>query len=763
MPAQRSVSELRVRVSDAAGQPVPDASIDVRGDATQVARKVVADSYGRVVVGALPVGAYLLEARFQGFQPTRQLVTLSSELPVAVELRLEVAPIQTSVVVSETGTLLNTARPGLVHFLGDETLRDRRGSLPSRAVLDLIDTQPGWLLEANGVLHPRGAEYDVQYVIDGIPIFDNRSPAFVPAFSVEDFQSLNVMTGGYAAEYGRKLGGVIEATTRRDRRPGLHGATGIQGGSFETLAGFANVQYGWRKAVLGLSGEGMRTNRYLDPPVERNFSNRGSGGGVGARLEFDPRAGDRLRFSARRKRVGFLVPNDLLQEAAGQRQDRTGEETMGQAAYQHVFSANALADVRVMGRDVSAGLWSNSLSTPIQPSQRRGFREAYLNGSVSLHRGRHDIKMGAEAIFASLNERFDYRITAYEVQGVEFFDDDTPERFAFAARAKSREQSAFVQDQIRFGNLIVNAGVRWDRYSLLVKESTWSPRLGVAWNIAPAGLILRASYDRVFQTPAIENILLSGSDAVLAVGEEGVRLPLKPARGNFFEAGFSKTLGRYVRLDAAAYRRNIRNFADDSVLLNTGISFPIAFERGEIYGYEAKIEVPRWGRFSGFASYANMMGRAKLPIAGGLFLEEDEAALINASGTFAVTQDQRNTVRSRWRYQLYPRLWLAAAGQYGSGLPVELEGGNDENLARLQYGQAVLDRVNMSRERVRPNFSVDLSAGADVLKRERLNVRVQTDVFNVGNRLNVINFAGLLSGTAIATTRNVSLRLHAEF
>ena len=37
------------------------------------------------------------------------------------------------------------------------------------------------------------------------------------------------------------------------------------------------------------------------------------------------------------------------------------------------------------------------------------------------------------------------------------------------------------------------------------------------------------------------------------------------------------------------------------------------------------------------------------------------------------------------------------------------------------------------------------------------------DIFNLTDRLNVINFAGLLSGTAVAPRRTVAIRLHAGF
>ncbi len=48
-------------------------------------------------------------------------------------------------------------------------------------------------------------------------------------------------------------------------------------------------------------------------------------------------------------------------------------------------------------------------------------------------------------------------------------------------------------------------------------------------------------------------------------------------------------------------------------------------------------------------------------------------------------------------------------------------------------------------------------------KHEKKFLRLQADVTNVTNRLNVINFAGLLSGTAVAAPRWAAVRLHFEF
>jgi outer membrane receptor for Fe3+-dicitrate len=380
-----------------------------------------------------------------------------------------------------------------------------------------------------------------------------------------------------------------------------------------------------------------------------------------------------------------------------------------------------------------------------------------------MHHGINDFKFGTDLLVRSISEQFSYQLVAFQVNGTPIFDPDTPPSFFFANRRQDREQGVYLQDQIRYHSLTINAGVRWDHYRLMLDEQAVSPRLAVAWQVPGAGLVLRASYDRAFQTPAIENLLLASSASLLALNNAGLILPVRPSRGNFYEAGLGKSLFGHLRLDGSYYRRSIRNFADDDLLLNTGISFPIAFANATIYGFEAKLEIPQWGRVSGFVSYTNMLGVGRLPITGGLFLDDNSASLLQSDEQFPVTQDQRNTARARFRYQVMPRLWVAAGAEYGSGLPVELRGGSDLGVLQQQYGQAVLDRVNFDRGRVRPSFSLDFSAGAELWKHERRSMRVQADISNLTNRLNVINFAGLFSGTAVAPPRWGAVRFQFEF
>ena len=757
--AQTEAGELRITVTDPTGLPLP-ASVDLASEANQFKRTYHCGPDGRVSAKRLPFGLYRFEVRLEGFSALAEIIDIHSAIPSERRVTLGVAAIETTMVVSDAQTLLDPSRTGSINRIGADALAGRPASLPGRSVIDLIDMEPGWLLEAGGVLHPRGSEYQTQFVVDGIPLTDNRSPGFAPEIAADDVQSMTVMTAGYPAEFGRKLGGVIEVTTTRDSRPGFHGKAELSGGSFSTSEGYVQGQYGWGHNTLSLSSSGAQTDRFLDPPVERNFTNHGTSSSFVGHYESDLNDSNRIGFILRRQESRFLVPDEMVQQLAGQRQDRNDFETAGTFSYQHIFSPTVVGDLRVTGRDTSANLWSNPLSTPILAWQQREYREQFVKASISVHAGRQEFKFGGEGDFASIHENFNYLISNSQA-----FDPGTPPRFAFRDFAHDREQSLFAQDQIRLGAWTVSAGLRFDHYRLVVSEGAASPRLGVAYYWRRANIVFHASYDRVFQTPAVENLLLASSPAVDVLNDNVLRLPVKPSIGNFYEAGFSKGLFGKLRLDANYFVRNVSNFADDDVFLNTGVSFPIAFQSARIHGVETKLEIPHWGRLSGFLSYSNQVGIGYLPVAGGLFLGDDAVGALGAAGGFPISQDQRNTARTRFRYQAAPRLWVAAGGTYGSGLPVEFAG--DPATALEQYGQRIVDRVNFSAGRVRPSFSLDASVGIDVWNhektREKNSVKFQADVMNLTNRLNVINFAGLFSGTAIAAPRSFGLRLTAEF
>src|SRR5712671_1798824 len=755
--AQRLRGELRLEVHDPHGAAVSPAG-ELISEANGIRRTFVAGPEGRYVAQDLPFGVYQLSLQAEGFAPWSDFVEIRSEVPVRVAVTLGVAPVTTQVQVNDSATLVDPYATGTLYSIGRQAIEEHAAAQPGRELLDMVAEQPGWVYEANGVLHPRGSEYDVQFVVDGLPLTQNRSPAFAPSFDAGEVESLRVLTASFPAEYGRKLGGVVEVTTKKDVPAGWHGRFDAGGGSFSTLNGAAGLSYAREAERFSVGGEGFRTDRYLDPPVLGNYTNRGNAAGFSASYERDFSTSDRLRVSVMHNVVRFLVPNELVQQQAGQRQDIQNTETSGQIYFQHTISPELFLSFSGSVRDSSATLASNAQATPVVVSQDRGYREGYARADLAGHHGHHDWKTGVDGIFSPVHEALQYAITDPTQ-----FDPGTQLNFSFPYQQKwDVEPSIYVQDQMRLGRWNVSAGLRFDHYGFVVHESAWSPRIGVSRFVSGLNLLLHASYDRVFQTPAIENLLLAGSPLLDAISPSVLRLPVRPGRGNFYEGGVTKAFFGKVRLDANVFRRDFRHYSDDDVLLDTGVSFPIAFAKARVFGEEVRVEIPQWGRLSGYLSYANQSGYGQGPITGGLFLGNDAANALTDASKFAVTQDQRNSLRARVRFQAPRRTWLAIGAQYGSGLPADIGNANVSDLLAA-YGQKILDRVDLTRGRVRPNFSLDVAAGAEIYHKESRSAALQIQAANLANRLNVINFASLFSGTALGVPRSVSASLRLTF
>jgi len=759
--AQDRSGELRLTVTDSDGAVLPAHGLLI-SQASHFELAFDTAPTGEYTAKKLPLGTYHLTLEHAGFAPYNSLLEIRSELPQKISVVLSVATVAQTVDVKDSDTLLDTTNAGNTYQLGAPTLRDWAATIPGRQAIDVVQSQPGWVLEANGVLHPRASEYDTQYVVDGLPILNNRSPAFSPSDDLDDAQAVKTYTSGIPPEFGRKVGGVVETVTDRNPARGAHGTVILGGGSFDTANAYLGASYFDGRNIFGLSMDAARTGRFLDPPVLQNFTNSATLAGIKASFERDLTTKDRLRLSLSFDRAGFLVPNELVQQQNLQRQDRGNREVSGQVSYQHTFSSNVLATVQGRARDDEAGLTSNASSWPIEPFQDRGFREGYVSATVAANFPHHEIKAGADSIYSFVHELFSYHITATELNGQPLFDPSTPLNFFFHQSGDDRELAFFVQDSAHFGNLNLSGGIRFDHYSVRVTESAWSPRFGFAWYVPKLGIVFRGSYDRAFGTPAIENLLLSASPQARTLNNEVAQLPVRPSRANYYELGATKELFHKAHISANVFQRDTRNFADDDPLLDTGVSFPIAVSSAHIYGAESQLALPQWGPWSAWLNYSYMVASARLPVVGGLFLGPDASQLLNSNARIWISQDQRHTAHGQIRYQPWSRFWTSVGVSYGTGLPVDLNGESTQTLV-AEFGQAVVDRVNLNAGRVRPSFSADLSAALDLYKKESRALRLQGDIRNLNDRLNLIDFASVFSGTAIGSPRTFSLRLRFDY
>ena len=326
--AQSNTGELRLEVIDPYGLGVKSV-VELISEANDFHAAFTTDQSGLLVAKRLPFGLYRLQIEHAEFATVSASIEVRSAIPIEYTIKLAIASVSTQITVQAADTLLDPHRATSVHEIGSQTIEMRTTSLPGRSLQDLVNSQPGWLYEGNAVLHPRAAGYQTQFVIDGIPLTDNRSPGDGPEIEADDVDSLSIYTAGIPAEFGRKLGGVIEVNTLQKAKPGLHAQISLSGGSFDTAGAFAQAQQAWKSSSFGATAAGSMTSHYLNPVVPDNYTNSGTTGDFSLHYERDLTPNDRLGFIVRHALSRFQIPNEQVQQTAGQRQDGDNFETMG--------------------------------------------------------------------------------------------------------------------------------------------------------------------------------------------------------------------------------------------------------------------------------------------------------------------------------------------------------------------------------------------------------------------------------------------------
>jgi hypothetical protein len=238
---QSNRGELHLKVVDPKGAGVKTI-VQIKSEANGYQNVLATDDQGSLDLRRMPYGIYQLVIEQAGFAVSADTVQINSTIAIDHTIQLKLKTVNQSVVVTAVNTLIDPDQAGSVNQIGPDQIEHRLTSVPGRSVQEMVTTQPGWIYEGNAVLHPRGSEYQTQFVVDGIPLTDNRSPSFGPQIEADDVESLSVYTAGFPAEYGRKMGGAIEVNTTPDSQPGFHGQAVLSGGSFDSAAAFMKGQ-----------------------------------------------------------------------------------------------------------------------------------------------------------------------------------------------------------------------------------------------------------------------------------------------------------------------------------------------------------------------------------------------------------------------------------------------------------------------------------------------------------------------------------------
>ena len=780
--AQTRIGTIQGVVKDPTGALVPNAKITVTQPVTGYQQSTQSDAQGSFKLINLPFNVYKVRAEAAGFQPAEESVDLETTIPMNLELALSLEQTTAAVTITtDTGAMIETDRTSSDTDISQSILERPVGAAPSRAIEAIVASTPGFVTDDNGRMHPRGSESQVQYVVDGIPVTDNMSAIFSTSLDARTLRTVEVLTGGIPAEFGDKLAGVINVNTRSGLEGPTQGGVSFSGGSFSTGEAAADFSTHTQKLGFITNLSASTSQRYLDPPTIDNFHNFGRTAKAFFRLDYQFDANNSLRGVFNFGGSNLQVPNRFNQEVAGQDQRQRLRDSAQNISYQHIFSPNSVAQFSFFHRQSDAKLLSNTLSTPVVANQDRTLQNYGGLGSLSLTRGTHNIKFGGQFTITPVDEHFSFYPTTHfpdliDGEGNVFpnpvnnFSATNP--FVFNQSKTGRTLSAYVQDRFTaFKNFTLDLGVRYDNYRLLIGEQELSPRLAVAYYIPGTKTTLHASYNRLFQPPPAENLLLASSPEAAALSPiavlQGITTvqPILPDKEHAFEAGAQQLLSKYFRLNLAVYQKRIENFSDKDQFFETGVIFPIAISSGQVTGEEVRLESTEMYGFHGYVSFANARAFGVTPITGGLFLGENPQDLFEEGFKFANDHDQRNEAQFQLGYNhRRSGLYANLNGRYDSGVPADVEPGTTlADFVAQGFDPRLYDKIDFQRGRIKPRFLLDFSVGADLMQKERVSLNLQFNVQNLTNELFLYNFESVFSGTHVGYPRLFSGRLSLRF
>ena len=700
-------------------------------------RMVTTATDGRFRFADVQPGSYAISADAVPFHARMRDVQVGGPLPLTLTLRMS-AVVSEQVQVRAAG-VRDSGATSTRMTLGGDSVRNAPARVRSRGLQDVLASVPGWGSEDNGLLHVRGVDEGVLYVVDGVPAYERFDSLFGVAPDPMTVESITVSTGYIPPKFGFKSGAVVEVrsvSSVADRWAGSGEGLLASDDAVDGAAVVGGPLTGSSSLALNLGS--YRSSRFLDPTHPDNLHNSGGAVTGGGEWGWRMSASSTVRAVAGVSRSRFDVPHGQVQETAGQDQRQRVGGSWQTLSWERAWSPATITTIAGYHRSSGATLDGSADDTPLFVQADRRLRRVGVLVGATHSRGRHVVKIGAEAARLSLREDFLFAVTDPDEDEADFTDavkDFTIEHpFAFSGTGTPSLVSAYVQDSMRLADrLTIDVGVRADWSRMLALASQVSPRLGVAYRVARTGTLVRASFGRFFQPPQAENLLLASSVEARVLspfasgsGSGSGGADLVPERQSAVETGVDQTLGP-VRLDVAWWRRWVRNAADPNVFLGTTIIFPNAVAHGWASGIDVRLDVaPRRG-WSGFVSYSNSRVQQAGPITGGLFLE-DEVADLAEGERFTPDHDQRNVAAAGLSF-VRDGFSAAANARFESGTPLQL---GDEEVDELE-DRPGSELVDFERGRVKPRRSLDLTFSQRVRRTAGSELRVRLSLLNVTN------------------------------
>jgi hypothetical protein len=222
--AQAIFGSVQGAVTDATGAVVPGVRVTVRNMDTGVALTTESNSAGVYFVGEVRPGRYELQGTAPGFAQFIQTgFTVRVEDQLRIDVQLQLGKVGEKVEINAEAPLLQTEQTTLGKVIDEQSIKEL--PLSGRNAFDLVALSPG-VQKRFGASPPPATPGDAQprisggrtrtgeFVVDGSSITAPRRGEVLTQPNLDAIQEFKVQTSGLSAEFGRTVGGVVNATLK---------------------------------------------------------------------------------------------------------------------------------------------------------------------------------------------------------------------------------------------------------------------------------------------------------------------------------------------------------------------------------------------------------------------------------------------------------------------------------------------------------------------------------------------------------------------
>ena len=642
--------DVRGTVVDQQQHPIVGAKITLRSQSSSFSRAVDSDTGGEFSFRSVPIGEYTLTVESNGFAKSTQALIVLSDQTTTLRLQLKIATVSQRVDIVASWADVNTNSATPMTLVNRKQIAETPGADRTNSLALITNYVPGSYVTHNQ-LHIRGG-HQVTWLVDGVPVANtNIADTVGPQFDPKDIDYLEVLRGGYTAEYGDRTYGMFNVLPRSGFERNREAELLISYGNFNQTNDQLSFGSHTRRFAYYASINGNRSDDGLETPVAQVLHDQSNGFGGFTSLMFNPSSKNQFRLVTAFRRDFYQVPNDQEAHDLGVRDSERERDAFINFSWVRTINRKVLLTVSPFYHYNQAAFIGGVNDTPVVPRDERSSQYAGAQITLAALTRRHNAKAG----FYGFWQR---DAAVFGLQG--FDDEGNPLNLRQRDNPRGNLAAFFLEDQYQPSPwLTLTGGLRFTHFHGALNENAASPRAGAAVRIPRVHIVLHGFYGRFYQAPPLSTV--SGPLLQFALAQDFDFIPLRGERDEEHQFGIAIPIRGWA-IDADYFHTGVKNFFDHDALGNSNIFFPLTIERARIRAIEVSARSPQLFRRAQFyLAYSRQQVQGRGAVAGGL------TDFRSPSDFFFLDHDQRHTLSTGVTVNLPSRSYVSGNLRYGSG------------------------------------------------------------------------------------------------